>query len=90
LQRRGARLLASNLRSGRGEIDLLIAVGGRVVAVEVKTRTGEDPLIQLTSEKAGRMWAAAARLRPRPSRIDVVAVRFDRSGVTIRWVPGIV
>ncbi|MBI5156775.1 MAG: YraN family protein [Acidimicrobiia bacterium] len=82
--------MASNLRSGQGEIDLLVVIGGRVVAVEVKSRIGEDPLIQLTSEKERRMREAAAAVRPRPWRIDVVAVRFDRSGITIRWVPGVV
>jgi Holliday junction resolvase-like predicted endonuclease len=82
--------VASNLRSGHGEVDLLVAIDGRLVAVEVKTRVGEDPLIQLTTEKERRMWEAAWRLRPRPSRIDVVAVRLDRSGITIRWIPGVV
>jgi len=82
--------VASNLRAGPGEIDLLVAIGGRVVAVEVKTRVGEDPLIQLTGEKERRMWEAASRLRPRPSRIDVVAVRLDRRGATVRWVQGVV
>jgi Holliday junction resolvase-like predicted endonuclease len=83
-------VVASNLRSGPGEVDLLVSFGGAVVAVEVKTRIGEDPLIQVTAEKERRMWEAASRLRPRPERIDVVAVRFDGSGVTIRWVPGVV
>jgi hypothetical protein len=55
----------------------------------VKSRIGEDPLIQLTSEKGRRMWEAAAGLRPRPSRVDVVTVQFERSGVTIRWLPGV-
>jgi len=82
--------LGSNLRSGRGEVDLLVALDGKVVAVEVKSRIGEDPFIQFTSEKGRRMAEAAAGLRVRPSRIDIVTVQFDRSGVTIRWVPGAV
>lgn len=61
-------------------------IGGRIVAVEVKTRVGEDPLSQLTREKEQSMWEAASRLRPRPARIDVVAVRLDRRGATIRWM----
>jgi Holliday junction resolvase-like predicted endonuclease len=83
-------VVATNLRSGPGEVDLLVSFRGVVVAVEVKTRVREDPLIQVTAEKERRMWEAASRLRPRPGRIDVVAVRFDGSGVTIRWVPGVV
>jgi Holliday junction resolvase-like predicted endonuclease len=82
--------VASNLRAGSGEVDLLVSFGGRVVAVEVKTRVGEDPLLQLTREKERRMWEAACRLRPRPARIDVVAVRLDRGGATVRWVQGVV
>jgi hypothetical protein len=31
--------------------------------------------------------AAAARLRPPVSRIDLVAVRFHASGVDLHWVP---
>ena len=78
------------MRVGRGEIDLLVSIGGHVVAVEVKTRVREDPLIQLTGEKERRMWEAASRLSPRPSRIDLVAVRLDRDGATIRWLQGVV
>ncbi len=78
--------MASNVRSGKGEIDLLVDIGGRIVAVEVKTRVGEDPLSQLTRDKERSMWEAASRLRPRPMRIDVIAVRLDRGGATIRWI----
>lgn len=83
-------MLARNVRSGRGEVDLLVALDGSVVAVEVKTRIGEDPLIQMTDSKERRLWEAASRLRPRPHRLDVVTVRIDPSGATIRWLRGIV
>ena len=82
--------MASNLRGGKGEIDLLVTIGGRIVAVEVKTRVGEDPLIQLTRDKERSMWEAANRLRPRPGRIDVVAVRLDRAGATVHWIQDVV
>ena len=81
--------MAANRRSGRGEIDLLVHADGRVVAVEVKTRIGEDPLVQVTREKLSRMRDAAALVNPRPSRIDLVTVMFDSSGATMRWVRGI-
>jgi Holliday junction resolvase-like predicted endonuclease len=77
------------VRSGRGEIDLLVWVEGRLVAVEVKTRVGEDPLVQLTEEKRRRMRQAANRLDPPPARIDLVTVRVEPAGVTIRWLRGV-
>jgi Holliday junction resolvase-like predicted endonuclease len=82
-------LIASNLRAGRGEIDLLMRLDGRVVAVEVKTRIGVDPLTQMTELKRDRLRRAAYQARPRPTRIDVIAVMFDTTGATIRWVRGI-
>jgi Holliday junction resolvase-like predicted endonuclease len=81
--------VAANRRSGPGEIDLLVHADGRVVAVEVKTRIGADPLVQMTREKRSRMREAASMARPRPSRIDLVTVMFDSSGATIRWVRAI-
>lgn len=67
----------------------MVMLRGRVVAVEVKTRVGEDPLIQVTADKERRMIAAARRLHPAPERIDVVTVRLDPGGAYIRWVPRI-
>lgn len=61
-----------------------------MVAVEVKARVGEEPLIQLTERKAASMRAAAARLRPRPSRIDLVTVRLEPEGALVRWLRGVV
>ncbi len=86
MQRRGARLLGSNLRSGPGEVDLLVAFGPTLVAVEVKTRIGDDPMLAFTADKERRFAAAAGALRPRPQRRDVVTVRLDNDGATIRWL----
>lgn len=77
------------MRSGRGEIDLLVWIDGRLVAVEVKTRVGEDPLVQLTDEKRRRMREAANGLEPPPARVDLVTVRVEPAGVTIRWLRGV-
>ena len=79
-------MLARNVRSGPGEIDLLVALAGRIVAVEVKTRIGDDPMLSMTAEKERRLGEAVSRLRPRPHRLDVVAVRFDAGGASIRWL----
>lgn len=86
LQRRGARVLGSNLRSGPGEVDLLVAFGATVVAVEVKTRIGGDPMLGFTADKERSFAAAARALRHRPHRRDVVTVRLDDAGATIRWL----
>lgn len=67
----------------------MVRLGGRLVAVEVKTRVEEDPLVQLTERKRASMREAAFRLTPRPSRVDLVAVRLDPGGVTIRWLRGV-
>ena len=84
---RGARIVARNVRAGRGEIDLLVRFGRQLAAVEVKTRHDADPLEAFTPEKARRVREAAARLRPPVHRIDLVAVRLTDAGVEIRWQP---
>jgi Holliday junction resolvase-like predicted endonuclease len=70
-------------------VDLLVWVDGRLVAVEVKTRIGHDPIVQLTGAKRRRMVVAARSLRPRPSRIDAVTVCLRRGGAMVRWLKGI-
>lgn len=64
-------------------------VDDRLVAVEVKTRVGHDPIVQLTAGKRRRMVVAARSLRPRPSRIDAVTVCLSPRGATVRWLKGI-
>ncbi|MFO7549051.1 MAG: YraN family protein [Acidimicrobiia bacterium] len=93
LVRHGCRVLARNIVAGRSEIDLLVDVGGEVAAVEVRSVVAErglttaDPVAAFGIDKARRVRAAAARLRPPVSRIDLVAVRFHASGVDLHWVP---
>ena len=87
LRRRGARLVTPNRRVGRGEIDLLVTLEGKLAAVEVKTRIGIDPISQITRLKRDRMRRAAREAGA--SRVDIVTVRFDRAGATLRWVRGV-
>jgi putative endonuclease len=93
LERHGGRVLARNLRAGQGEIDLLVEVDGEMAAVEVRSVMAEpgpstaDPVAAFGPDKARRVRAATARLRPPVSRVDLVAVRFHRSGVDLHWVP---
>jgi len=74
---------------GADEIDLLVAWGGRLVAVEVKTLVGRDPAEEFTPAKAARFRRAGLRLRPAPVRFDLVTVCLRRDGVGLRWLPGV-
>jgi Holliday junction resolvase-like predicted endonuclease len=76
------------LRVGSGEIDLLVRFGSALVAVEVKTRIGGDPLDQLTDEKERRLWESVRALGG-VSRVDVVGVRLRTGGASVRWLQGI-
>jgi putative endonuclease len=85
---RRAEILARNLRVGRGELDLVIAIGGRRIAVEVKTiQTGglDDPGYAFTAAKAAQVRALANQLGI--ERVDLVTVSMMPSGVGIRWAP---
>jgi putative endonuclease len=81
--------MARNARSGRGEIDLVVRFGSRVVAVEVKTRRGHgiDPIDAFTARKAGMVRHTARGLVPPAHRVDLVAVTIGETGVDIRWLP---
>ena len=90
LQRLGFRVIARNVRSRHGEIDL-IACDARVLAfVEVKTlraRAGaetQDPLAGLSRAQRARLRKlAAAWLASEPERPKVATLRFDAIGVTL-------
>jgi len=89
LIRRGARVMARNLRLWPGEIDLLVTMGSSVVAVEVKTRVGADPVEEFTDLKAERVRRSGDRLARRPQRYDLVTVRLSSGGAEVRWLPGV-
>ena len=74
---------------GADEIDLLVAWGELLVAVEVKARLGDDPAEEFTPVKAARFRRAGQALAPAPARYDLVAVRVGRGGVGVRWLPGV-
>jgi putative endonuclease len=98
LERRGLVILARNLRSRLGEIDLLARDGPTLVFVEVKARrgaSGDPPEAAVDARKRIRLtrlalgYLAARRLGERPCRFDVVGVSLDEGGdVTgIRHLP---
>jgi putative endonuclease len=81
---RGHRILDRNWRVREGEIDLVVAVGDRLVVCEVKARSGSGfghPFEAVDHRKQRRLRRLALRyldehpgLRGRPLRFDVAAV----------------
>jgi len=96
LVERGFRIVARNLRTRHGEVDLLARRRRLYVAVEVKTRAWDPIPEQAVSaaqlDRLERTLAALApHLRPRPRwlRVDVVAVRWaPDTPPEVRHFPG--
>ena len=93
LARRGARVLARNVRRGRGELDIIALWDGVLVFVEVKQREeAADGLVAVHApkrrriEQAARLWLAEhPELHALPCRFDVIVVscaRFGRVRIT--------
>jgi putative endonuclease len=75
---KGYRPLAWRLRTPRGEIDLIVKSGRRIVFVEVKTRSEIDwGLASVTPFKAQRMFDAARLWIGRNARDLQADYRFD-------------
>ena len=78
------------MRVGRGEIDLIVRIDGRRIAVEVKTiQTGglDDPAYAFTPAKAAQVRFLANQLGI--GRVDLVAISMTPAGVGIRWIPNV-
>lgn len=96
LARAGYRILARNLRTQFGEIDLLVRRRHTVAAVEVKTRRDHpapercvEPAQLDRIERALRAVAPTLQPRPRCLRIDVVAVVRQRAAPDLLHFPGV-
>lgn len=84
LERHGVRLEQRNREVGRGEIDAVGVVGGRRVAVEVRTVRG--PLrLDLMFPTAKRRQVGRLARSIGVHRVDLVGVAFDAVGVVIHW-----
>ncbi len=85
LVRAGYRILARNVRTRGGEIDLVAEDRGTLVFVEVKTRTGDrfgDGLEALTPAKRRRLLRTAQLYLLETGSGDR-AIRFDTLGVLL-------
>ena len=89
LEAKGYRILERNYRRREGEIDIVAAIGGCLVFVEVRTRRGQErgSAVESVSPAKGARLAALAEAycQDRPGlppdrRIDVVAVELSPSG----------
>lgn len=93
LEQHGYRILARNWRCRYGELDIVAHDGETVVAVEVKTRSGEgygSPLEAITAQKASRLrrllleWARESGRRRSPLRIDAIGIMLHAGGAEPR------
>lgn len=89
LKRRGVRVLARNVRTRHGEIDLIAWDGRTLAFVEVKTRCAtvpeHAPLLGLGARQRARLrrLAAAWLAEQRGSLPFAHAIRFDAIGVSL-------
>lgn len=82
---RGHTVVARNWRSGRGELDLVVARPGTLVFCEVKTRRGTShgsPFDAITHDKQRRLRHLALRFLDAHPEHRARALRFDVAGVT--------
>ena len=94
LRARGYAVIARNVRTRSGEIDIVARNGATLVFVEVKTRrigasqptvrAHQLPLAGLGARQRVRLRRlAAAWLRETPARRSAEAIRFDAIGVVL-------
>jgi putative endonuclease len=96
----GFSLLSRNQRLGALELDVVAHKGTLIVVVEVRTRSShcwEHALESVTRKKRQRLRRAAAALWPKAiaaqpgvtrMRLDVAAVTFAGSKVSVEYVAG--
>ena len=95
LRQHGLKSLARNVRSPRGEIDLIMEDGETVVFVEVRMRRRSDygsGAETVTRNKQEKLVATAQhflqqhrRLARRPARFDVVSVTNPQQN-QLQWI----
>ncbi|MBR2570529.1 MAG: YraN family protein [Clostridia bacterium] len=93
LKRNGAKVLARNYRALGAEIDRIVQMEGRIVFVEVKTRSGSrygTPAEAVTRTKQQHILRAARFFLKETGRSDA-RIRFDVVEVSkegVRHIPG--
>lgn len=88
LRRHGLTVVATNVVSADGEIDLCARDGNRKVVVEVRTITGPSEVLDaFPAVKATRVGALARSFGA--DRVDFVGVRLGPDAVEFRWAKGV-
>lgn len=98
LMKKGLRIIETNYRTPRGEIDIVATNGHEILFVEVRSKTGTgfgSPEESITMTKKTRLVAAAeyflqSNKGPEVDyRIDVIAIRLDAglNPVSIDHIP---
>ena len=90
LRRRGYRIMARNIRTGEGEIDILASKGGLLIVVEVRLRRGgfEEAEQSVDRKKLKLLMATFRSWRHRYPELRNLPVRIDLllSDGRNRWV----
>jgi putative endonuclease len=93
----GYRIVESNYRSPRGEIDIVCRLGRTVIFVEVKARTSTRfgcPAAAVNARKQFRLrrlaqeYLMARGLEPDEVRFDVLSVMMDAKPAAIEHLKG--
>jgi putative endonuclease len=93
LRRRGYRILAQNLRTPFGEIDLVAEKDEVIAITEVKARSSEEfgtpiealrPRQQQRLRRAGEWLIARKGWQGKTVRFDLIAVDLDEQGNVVR------
>ena len=91
LERSGASILATNLRVGRAELDIVARVGPVVMVVEVRTRgrtSWTSAFGSLDGKKRLRIRRAAERLWKQRYRDDKTVDRLRIDAASVTFVEG--
>ncbi len=84
---RGFRVVGTNVRVGRNELDLIVRRGRRLLVVEVKEKTGDgfgDPLEMVDAEKLRRVRRTAQGWLAAHPELAEFEVGFEVVGVSQR------
>jgi len=86
LSERGGDVVARNVSSPIGEVDLIVDWGDEAAVVEVRSARGEHGAERLfTAAKERQVRRVAAALEPPIFRVDVVTVLVGPRGIRLRW-----